>query len=96
MELEAYKMIHRNIVGVAVWGKGAWLKYLSFGSMTHEKLRRLKMCIEWRYPTPTSRFTVHTVRKSRNINMAKKVSIFLICGNNDIVEHYGKGIKNLG
>ena len=37
----------------------------------------------------------HTVRKSRNMNRAKSVSNFLICGTNIIVEHYGKRIEIL-
>ena len=32
----------------------------------------------------------HTVRKSRNMNRAKRVSSFLIQGADSVVEHYGK------
>jgi hypothetical protein len=39
--------------------------------------------------------TTTTVRKSRNINRAKLVFNFLICGTNDIVEHYVKRIRIL-
>ena len=37
----------------------------------------------------------HTVRKSRNVNSAKQVSNFLICGGNNVVDHYGRRIKIL-
>jgi hypothetical protein len=42
-----------------------------------------------------SKTIVQTVQKSRNINKAKEVSNFLICGTNNIVEHYGKIINIL-
>ena len=47
------------------------------------------------FPVSFCFWTRHNVRKSRNMNKAKQVSNFLICGGNNVVEHHPKKIKIL-
>ena len=56
---------------------------------------RKNMSIPFLYLSYFSHFFTHTVQKSRNMNKAKQVSNFLICGTYNVVEHYGKRIKIL-
>ena len=51
------------------------------------------LCIMFRKPNPTCNSSVgysssHTIQKSKNMNRAKYVSIFLLCVSNNVVVEY--------
>ena len=55
------------------------------------------ICIMFRKPYPTCYSSIgyssfHTIQKSKNMNRAKYVSNFLLCGTNNVVVEYS-GVK---
>ena len=67
---------------------------IKFQSTFTNRITSFSFCIVLKSSVSSSiRKRAHTVRKSRNMNRAKQVSNFLICGAKHAVEHYGKRIK---